>query len=262
MLALHQLQCENIAAMLERGVQTLLLVGDHGVGKKTLVNRAVQTPDSRYVLIPVAKLGVDDARALKHEVLRASRFPRVYLIDGDEATEAGYNALLKTLEEPPKNAIFVICSSRVPLPTVVSRCHYVMIPPLTEDELKQVLSFKGMSERAAASIIPYARGSVSEAYKVYEKMEEKRRLVPFIKALKDRDLSFVLRQVKEIRRDDIVTMMELVDDVFLSRYGLLSTELGNIIPASPDFLIRLKEALQGGSSPAICWMRAWYSTGS
>ena len=262
MLDLHHAQYDNLVAMLGRGVQTCLVVGDAGVGKRTLVRRAVIHFKDEFDLIEVPKLGIEEARSIKDQSIRMSVRPRIFLIDGDSATIPAYNAMLKLLEEPPSKIVLVICASKPPLQTIVSRCSYLMIPPLTNEELLSCLTYHGMSERAASTVISYARGSVSEALKVYSRLEEKRRLIPFIKALKERDLQFVLEQVKNINTTDVGLMIELIDDVFLARYGLLNQELSSMLPASPDFLIVVKNALIAGQSPAICWMRAWYESGA
>ena len=260
MVDLHSLQFAELVRLLTAGSRTFLLVGDNGVGKKTLVRRVLAAHFPAYELLEYPKFAIDEARNLKATCLRKAAHVRAYLIDGDHTTVQAYNAILKLLEEPLPDIVFLICAAKPPLATIVSRCNNILVPPLTVAELKQVLQFSlGMSERATASVIPFAHGSISQALRVYEKFEEKRRLLPFIKALKDRDLAFVLGQVKTITYQDITLMAELADDVLLSRYGLLNQELSLVVPASPDFLLQVKAALLGGRSPSLCWLRAWFT---
>lgn len=258
MLDLHKLQFIELNRLISSGSQAILLVGDKGVGKKTLIRRVLE--HFKVDLVEFPALSINEARSIKHIIIRKSVQTRVFLIDGDGATVQAYNAMLKTLEEPPRDVIFIIAASRAPIQTIVSRCNYIIVPPFTHEELKEVLSYKGMGERAILSVVGKSYGSVAEAVKVYERQEEKQRLVPYLKALKDRDLTFVLKQVKLITRDDLRILIELVDDVMISRYGLLNVEAASSVPVTSDFLATVKEALQAGSIPCVCWMRAWFLT--
>jgi len=68
---------------------------------------------------------------------------RVGVIDAlDEMNVSGMNALLKTLEEPPNNALLILIShGRQPiLPTIRSRCQVLRLYPLSEEDTKTVLS--------------------------------------------------------------------------------------------------------------------------
>jgi len=67
---------------------------------------------------------------------------KVFLIDEAELLDsAGQNALLKTLEEPPKDTwIILACSDRTKLlPTIRSRCHHVAFFPLDADSMQRWL---------------------------------------------------------------------------------------------------------------------------
>jgi len=71
--------------------------------------------------------GIDDIRSLKNNVNFKPTYGKykVYLIDEVHMlTEAAFNALLKTLEEPPPHIVFILATTEVHkvLPTIVSRC--------------------------------------------------------------------------------------------------------------------------------------------
>lgn len=260
MLDLHKAQYADLRRLFLEGRQTFLLVGDAGVGKKTLVQRVLSEVASDALITIYPSLAIGDVRSIRQQVLRKAMSLRIFSIDGDDASIQAYNAMLKILEEPPPGVVFIITASKPPIQTVVSRCTYLMVPPLTGDELKSVLAFKGMSERAIASIASQAYGSVTGAMRVYEKFEEKRRLVPFLKALKERDLNFVMGQVKTIRREDISLLVELSDDVLMSRYGLLNPEFSAMVPVTSDFIMIVKDSLLAGAIPSLNWLRAWFAT--
>lgn len=77
---------------------------------------------------------------------------RVGVIDAlDEMNVSGMNALLKTLEEPPNNALLILVShsSKPILPTIRSRCQVLRLYPLSDEDTKTVLnSHDGNSELA------------------------------------------------------------------------------------------------------------------
>jgi len=93
---------------------------------------------------------------------------RVVVIDSvDEMEKSAANALLKMLEEPPPNTVFLLVShapGRL-LPTIRSRCRRLQFDPLDDDAMTSVLEAQlpeiGDSERRR--LIPLANGSVGRA---------------------------------------------------------------------------------------------------
>src|SRR5690606_25524918 len=93
---------------------------------------------------------------------------RAVIVDSvDDLEPSAANALLKMLEEPPANCLFLLVS-HVPgrlLPTIRSRCRRLDFSPLADDAMTSALERQlpelGDAERAA--LVPLARGSVSRA---------------------------------------------------------------------------------------------------
>lgn len=88
--------------------------------------------------------GIDDIRNLRENVkfgASSARF-KVYIIDEvHQITSDGFNALLKTLEEPPKHAIFIFATTainKVP-PTILSRCQKFEFKPISSIKIIEVL---------------------------------------------------------------------------------------------------------------------------
>jgi DNA polymerase III subunit delta' len=87
---------------------------------------------------------VDDIRALR-ERLRRTRGRagyRVAVLDAiDDCNPSAANALLKTLEEPPSETIFLLISHRpgALLPTIRSRCHMLPMRPIDDGSVAAVL---------------------------------------------------------------------------------------------------------------------------
>ncbi len=94
-----------------------------------------------------AGIVVDDVRALSHFLsLRPGQGGRrVVIIDtADEMNISAANALLKVLEEPPRETFFFLVShapGRL-LPTIRSRCLHVPLDPLSPDQVRAVLAME------------------------------------------------------------------------------------------------------------------------
>jgi DNA polymerase-3 subunit gamma/tau len=84
--------------------------------------------------------GIDDIRELKEKIrLAPAQLPtKVYIIDEVHMlTTEAFNALLKTLEEPPKHSLFILCTTelhKVP-ETIISRCVQIHFTKATQEEM-------------------------------------------------------------------------------------------------------------------------------
>ena len=86
--------------------------------------------------------------------------------DAHALNEPAQNALLKTLEEPPRNSLIVLVCHNVSrlLPTVRSRCQRVAFAPLDRATVETILRERlGQSETDARLIATYSQGSVAFA---------------------------------------------------------------------------------------------------
>jgi DNA polymerase-3 subunit gamma/tau len=90
--------------------------------------------------------GVDEIRDLKSKINLAptSCKYKVYIIDEVHMLSIGaFNALLKTLEEPPQHVIFILATTEIhklPL-TIISRCQNYNFKKITEEQMKLRLSY-------------------------------------------------------------------------------------------------------------------------
>ncbi len=88
--------------------------------------------------------GVDQVRDLIEKVTYAPLKGRykVYIIDEVHMmTDAAFNALLKTIEEPPEDVIFILCTTEPykVLPTILSRCQRFDFGKIPEDDMEKKL---------------------------------------------------------------------------------------------------------------------------
>src|SRR5437016_6738449 len=118
--------------------------------------------------------GIDDVRDLREKVnLAPARGPyKVYIIDESHGlTPDAFNALLKTLEEPPPHAVFVLCTTdaqKMPL-TVIGRCQHFVFRRHGEEQIVAQLTHIANAEKVAVDpeamqlIARTAQGSMRDA---------------------------------------------------------------------------------------------------
>ncbi len=147
------------ALTLGRVAHAYLFAGARGTGKTSVARilaRALKTADIDIHEIDAASSRtIDDARELREAVLSLpfdSRY-KVYILDEVHMlTKEAFNALLKTLEEPPAHIVFILATTeldKVP-ETIVSRC--------------ELHSFQRPSQKTLADII--ARAAKQEGYAI------------------------------------------------------------------------------------------------
>ena len=138
---------------------------------------AIGAPDRAKKETRRKEIGVDQARELKrfaqlHAV--AARCKMAIIDDADRLSLAAQNALLKTLEEPPGQALLVLvtASPGALLSTVRSRCQRVLCRPLSDDEVRAVLTAGGLGADVAAALAAAADGSPGRALALRDTWKE------------------------------------------------------------------------------------------
>lgn len=161
---------------------------------------------------------VDDIRDLREKIKLApsSLKYKVYIIDEvHRLSGSAFDALLKTLEEPPKHAIFILCTTELEkLPkTIVSRCQTVHFKKATKKEIIERLKKNcqaeglGFEEKALEQIVGLSEGSFRDAVKFLEQVsfsgkitiEEVNKIAGISGEFKPEDLLLLVqeRQTKE-----------------------------------------------------------------
>ena len=120
---------------------------------------------------------VDDARSIRDSVRYAPidcKY-KVYIIDEvHQLSTAAFNALLKTLEEPPAHAVFILATTEVQkIPaTILSRClrlDFHLVPQnILEDHVRKIFDLEGVqyTEEGIAAIATAGEGSVRDTLSV------------------------------------------------------------------------------------------------
>ncbi len=125
--------------------------------------------------------GIDDIRSLRANVgVRSMRTQfKVYIIDEVHMlTKEAFNALLKTLEEPPPNVKFVFCTTepnKVP-DTILSRCQRFDFSSINDrsigDRLREIAKAEGfeVAEDALELVARRARGSMRDSQSLFDQL--------------------------------------------------------------------------------------------
>jgi DNA polymerase-3 subunit gamma/tau len=125
--------------------------------------------------------GIDEIRDLKEKIklapFRASK--KVYIIDEVHMlTTEAFNALLKTLEEPPSHAVFILCTTephKVPA-TIASRCFRINFTRATDEDLtrsmQRIVKAEGIKiePQAILEIAKLSDGSFRDAAKILDEI--------------------------------------------------------------------------------------------
>lgn len=125
--------------------------------------------------------GIDEIRDLREKIrlAPASSLKKVYIIDEVHMlTTEAFNALLKTLEEPPEHAIFVLCTTEPhKLPeTIISRCLHMSFKPPNDAEMKRsfkrVVNGEGLNidDGGLTAILKLSDGSFRDGAKILEEI--------------------------------------------------------------------------------------------
>lgn len=123
--------------------------------------------------------GIDEVRALRESVkfMPVEGRKKVFIIDeAHMLTTEAWNALLKTIEEPPAHVMFIFATTEIEkLPvTIVSRCQRYTFRRITSDDIAQRLSYVaekegfGLDPAAAQLISVHADGGLRDALSILD----------------------------------------------------------------------------------------------
>lgn len=154
-------------------------------------------------------IGVDDVRdGINNTVMiKPYNSPyKVYIVEeADKMTPQAQNALLKTIEEPPAYAVFILlCSStEVMLPTILSRCVVLNMKPVKDNEMRDYLMKQlGVPDYRAEICIAFARGNVGRA-KALASSEDfdkiRKEALSLLKNIYDMEIAEVMEALKRIK---------------------------------------------------------------
>jgi DNA polymerase-3 subunit gamma/tau len=188
--------------------------------------------------------GIDEIRDLREKVrvLPAQGKKKVYIIDEVHMlTTEAFNALLKTLEEPPDSVIFILAtteSQKIP-DTIRSRCQSYNFRRLTGPEILERLQQVATSDNieldkeAGQLIARRANGGLRDALSTLDQIYS--------------------YKGKTIKKEDVLDVLGLVDELFLARLleKILGQDTAGIIEMLSTALGEGKEAQQLARETAL-----------
>ncbi|MBI5574546.1 MAG: DNA polymerase III subunit gamma/tau [Elusimicrobia bacterium] len=181
--------------------------------------------------------GIDQIRELRENIKYApsSSKYKIYIIDeAHQITEPAWNALLKTLEEPPAHAIFIFATTstqKIP-PTILSRCQRFSFRPLSIKEISGQIEKIAEKEnikiddKAVAVISRSVGGALRDALSVFDQV------ISFCGAtITSQDIISILGCVKEdlltdmfecIEKNDAKKLLQIVNKTMMLGYDPLN----------------------------------------
>ncbi len=204
--------------------------------------------------------GVDEIRTMKDRInfLPAGSKYKIYIIDEVHMLSASaFNALLKTLEEPPKHVVFVLATTEPHkiLPTVLSRCQRYDFKALSAEEIVNVLEKVCLNENAEFEedalmhIAKASDGGLRDALSYLdqalsfcnEKITDedaasvtgtvsKQKLISLVMAMKDKELTKALSLASELQNEGkeiskiVSGLLEFYRDILMIKNNALENK--------------------------------------
>lgn len=272
---------------LQKGIQenkvshAYILAGEQGSGKRLLADIFARTlqcqkgsiepcgtcpsciqaaggnqPDIIYVTHEKASLGVDDIRNQVNGDVAIKPYSSPYKIytipDGEKMTEQAQNALLKTIEEPPEYAVFLLLTENINmfLPTILSRCVTLQLKPVEPKLIKKFLmEKKQIPDYLAELSAGFSQGNVGKAIRFasseefIERKQDTIHVLTHVDEMKNYEIMQFIKKMAEQKKDitDYLDLMLLwYRDVLLFKVtqdpnGLLfADEISNIRKQAQD----------------------------
>lgn len=156
--------------------------GPSGVGKNTLarelsrilleMENLFNSPDYIEIKPDGNSIKIAQIRKMQTDILvKPYKSYKIYVFDeAQKMTVEAQNALLKTLEEPPKYAIIILVTNNKEslLDTIKSRCEIIKFTPIPIKEIADYLVKTGVDEKRASLLANFSRGSMQKAIELSE----------------------------------------------------------------------------------------------
>lgn len=131
--------------------------------------------DPDYHYLAGEETGVNEIRAIIEELSKAAfegGMRAIVISNAHAMTREAQNALLKTLEEPPKGVIFLLCGNADGmLSTIISRCALIRLGQADRCEIENELALRGVNAADARLYARISGGSMGRALRLSEENE-------------------------------------------------------------------------------------------
>ena len=203
--------------------------------------------------------GVDEIRELKSKVNLVPSLMKykVYIIDEVHMLSIGaFNALLKTLEEPPNHVIFVLATTelnKVPN-TIISRCQVMEFRKISENEMFETIKKVVINENikindeAIMEIIKYSDGGMRDALSLLDKLS--------LYSNSEITEEEVRNLCGNATRVDVQTLLSYIidkkDDLLVDKIDELYFKGIDLINVANDLLLLLKDEFLKENNSYVC----------
>lgn len=195
-----------------------LIVGANGIGKSKvadifsslILNKELfkANVDSIEYRPKKASIGVDDVREIIEEVNKKpyeGDKKVITIFSGEKLTIQAQNALLKTIEEPPKGVFIIILTTSIEiiLETIKSRCQIYKLTPLSNEEIQSYIlkKYGNINTIDFSPALSYAGGIPGRLEKFIddEDLQESRKVVlELIREINDKNVESILKYEKKL----------------------------------------------------------------
>jgi len=150
------------------------------IEKNIFLDLEIITPQKEFILIEQVH------NFQKTALLLPLYNKKIYIIkEADKLTNEAQNALLKILEEPPSNVIFILTTTNLELllPTILSRAQKVKFNYVPKDQIKRYLIKRGVEVNRANFLAVISNGSIGRAIVLNEEFSYFEELNNFLNKL-------------------------------------------------------------------------------